>query len=109
MATAEQVQEKLGEKLLGVQRQGPGVPIEVLRFQVDEVSPALLIELDVRVSGEVWRVSLHYKGEEASFVSGDLFDETLDYLALLLRTHLFEWWHTKDTEKIAKRMGVRLE
>ncbi|MDQ8707875.1 hypothetical protein RCO28_36215 [Streptomyces sp. LHD-70] len=109
MATAEQVQEKLGVKLRGVQREGPGIPIEVLKVQVAEVSPSLLLDVDVRASGEVWRVSLKYTGQEASLVSGDLADETVEYLALLARTHLFEWWHTKDTEKASKRMGVRLE
>ncbi|WAL93272.1 hypothetical protein [Streptomyces sp. Je 1-369] len=109
MATAQQVQEKLGGKLLGVQREGPGVPIEVQIFRVSDVFPVLLIEIDVRVADEVWRVSLNYKGQEASLVSGDLAEETVDYLALLVRTHLFEWWHTKDTERAAKRMGTRLE
>ncbi|MFI7322099.1 hypothetical protein [Streptomyces venezuelae] len=107
MATAQQVQEKFGQALLGVQRDGPGVAIEVLELRVSDVAPALLIELDVRVSGEVWRVSLDYKGHETSLVSGDLADETVNYLALLIRTHLFEWWHTKGTERAAKRMGVR--
>ncbi|QES27634.1 hypothetical protein DEJ47_15325 [Streptomyces venezuelae] len=91
-----------------MQREGPGVAVEILELRVGDVAPALLIELDVRVSGELWRVSLDYKGQETSLVSGDLADETVDYLALLMRTHLFEWWHTKATERVAKRMGVRL-
>ncbi|MFM9369658.1 hypothetical protein [Streptomyces sp. Da 82-17] len=109
MATAEQVQEALGAKLQGVQHEGPGIPIEVLKLHVAAVSPALLLDVDVKASEEVWRVSLTYTRQEASLVSGDLADETIDYLALLARTHIFEWWHTKDTERASKRMGVRLK
>ncbi|MGX4691998.1 hypothetical protein [Streptomyces sp. JNUCC 63] len=42
-------------------------------------------------------------------MSGDPAKESFDYLAFLARTHLFEWWHTKDTEKISARMGKRLD
>lgn len=53
-------------------------------------------------------MSLKYKGHEASLVSGDLTEDAVRYLELLVRTHLFEWWHTKDRERVAARMGKRL-
>jgi hypothetical protein len=108
MATREQVRERLEDKLLGLQREGPGMPIEILELRVPEVYPSLFIELDVQVREEIWRVSLKYKGHEASLVSGDLTEEALGYLGFLARTHLFEWWHTKDTERASQRMGRRL-
>lgn len=41
-------------------------------------------------------------------VSGDLDDRAVSYLAMLVRTHLFEWWHTKDRERASKHMGRKL-
>ncbi|GHE73854.1 hypothetical protein GCM10018785_47440 [Streptomyces longispororuber] len=108
MATSERVREELGKRLLGAQQEWPGFSIDVREMRVPEVSPRLLVALDVRARGESWRVSLDYQGQEASLVSGDLTDETAEYLALLVRTHLFEWWHTKDTEKASRRKGTRL-
>ncbi|WP_282794026.1 hypothetical protein [Streptomyces sp. CC224B] len=110
MATSGQVREALGERLLGAQQEWPGFSIDVRELRVTEVSPRLLlVELDIRAQGESWRVSLDYQGQEASLVSGDLTDEAAEYLALLVRTHLFEWWHTKDTEKASRRKGTRLD
>ncbi|MFZ3571209.1 hypothetical protein ACOKM5_30215 [Streptomyces sp. BH097] len=108
MATAEQVQEQLIERISGVQRQGPGVPIEVLAVRVPSIRPTLNIEMDVQVSEERWRVSLAYSGPDASMVSGDLTESSMHTLELLVRTNLFDWWHTKDTERASARMGRRL-
>jgi hypothetical protein len=91
-----------------VQRQGAGVSIEVLAVRVPTVRPTLLVELDVEVSEERWRVSLAYDGPDASLVSGDLTDSSMRTLEFLVRTNLFEWWHTKDTERVSARMGKRL-
>ena len=109
MATPEQVGEALARKLSGLQSQGGGTSLEVLGVKVPSVSPALLLKIQVSVSGQLWEVSLDYEGDEASLVSGDLSEDTLNYLGFLVRTHLFEWWHTKDTEKLSARMGKRLD
>ncbi|MDQ1018277.1 hypothetical protein [Streptomyces afghaniensis] len=108
MATPEQVREALTQKLSGLQSEGGGTSLEVLEVKVPSVSPELLLKIQVSVSGQLWEVSLDYQGHEASLVSGDLSEDTLDYLGFLVRTHLFEWWHTKDTEKFSARMGRRL-
>ncbi|MEH6372742.1 hypothetical protein V7793_00025 [Streptomyces sp. KLMMK] len=108
MATSEQVTRKLSQGILGIQRQGPGIPIEVLELRVPAVHPKLLVELDVRVSGELWRVSLQYGGPDAGLVSGNLHEVSMRTLELLVRTNLFEWWHTKDREAASARMGKRL-
>ncbi|MGI5531345.1 hypothetical protein ACQEVX_29400 [Streptomyces syringium] len=108
MATSEQVKSRLSHRILGTQRQGPGVPIEVLEVRVPAVYPELLIELDVCVSEEFWRVSLEYGGPDASLASGDLTEDSMRTLEILVRTNLFEWWHTKDKEKASARMGRRL-
>ncbi|MCT9010695.1 hypothetical protein ACWGKW_24055 [Streptomyces sp. NPDC054766] len=109
MATPEQVREALTQKLSGLQSQGGGTSLEVLEVKVPSVFPKLLLKIRVGVSGQLWEVSLDYEGHEASLVSGDLAEDTLDYLVFLVRTHLFEWWHTKDTEKFSARMGKRLD
>lgn len=109
MATPEQVREALTRKLSGPQSEGGGTSLEVLEVKVPSVSPELLLKIRVSVSGQLWEVSLDYQGQEASLVSGDLSEDTLDYLGFLVRTHLFEWWHTKDTEKVSARMGKRLD
>ncbi|MFI6855636.1 hypothetical protein [Streptomyces sp. NPDC050416] len=109
MATPEQVREALTRKLSGLQSEGGGTSLEVLEVQVLSVSPELLLKIRISVSGQLWEVSLDYQGQEASLVSGDLSEDTLDYLGFLVRTHLFEWWHTKDTEKFSARMGKRLD
>jgi hypothetical protein len=111
MATPEQVREALTQKLSGLQSEGGGASLEVLEVleaKVLSVSPELLLKIQVRASGQLWEVSLDYQGHEASLVSGDFAEDTLNYLGFLVRTHLFEWWHTKDTEKISGRMGKRL-
>jgi hypothetical protein len=108
MADAEQVGEALTRKLSGLQSEGGGASLEVLEVKVPSVSPELLLKIQVRISGELWEVSFAYQGHEASLVSGDLVEETLNYLAFLVHTHLFEWWQTKDTEKISGSMGKRL-
>ncbi|MEV7198693.1 hypothetical protein [Streptomyces griseoluteus] len=109
MATPEQVREALTQRLSGPQSEGGGTSLEVLEVKVTSVLPELLLEVQVSVSGQLWKVSLDYEGYEASLVSGDLSEESLNYLGMLVRTHLFEWWHTKDTEKISARMGKRLD
>ncbi|MGW5302529.1 hypothetical protein ACWERF_01220 [Streptomyces griseoluteus] len=109
MATPEQVREALTQRLSGPQSEGGGTSLEVLEVKVTSVLPKLLLEIQVSVSGQLWEVSLDYQGYEASLVSGDLSEESLNYLGMLVRTHLFEWWHTKDTEKISARMGKRLD
>ncbi|MFF3407242.1 hypothetical protein ACFYW8_13795 [Streptomyces sp. NPDC002742] len=109
MATAEQVREALKRKLSGRQSQGSATSLEVLEVKVPSVFPELLLKIQVSVSGQLWEVSLDYQRDEASLVSGDLAEDTLDYLGFLVRTHLFEWWHTKDTEKFSARMGKRLD
>ncbi|MGW3120575.1 hypothetical protein ACWDBW_26075 [Streptomyces sp. NPDC001107] len=109
MATQEQVREALTQKLSGLQSEGGGTSLEVLDVKVPSVFPKLLLKIQVSVSGQLWEVSLDYKGHEASLVSGDLTEDTLNYLGFLVRTHLFEWWHTKDTEKFSARMGKRLD
>jgi hypothetical protein len=109
MATQEQVREALTRKLSGLQSEGGGTSLEVLEVEVPSVSPELLLKIRISVSGQLWEVSLDYQGQEASLVSGDLSEDTLDYLGFLVRTHLFEWWHTKDTEKVSARMGKRLD
>ncbi|MEB8339428.1 hypothetical protein [Streptomyces endophyticus] len=108
MATAEQVQEQLIQRISGVQRQGPGVPIEVLALRVPSVHPTLHVQVEVKVSEERWRVSLAYDGPDASLVSGDLTEGSMHTLELLVLTNLFDWWHTKDTERASTRMGRRL-
>ncbi|MFJ8201063.1 hypothetical protein [Streptomyces sp. NPDC096152] len=109
MATPEQVREALTQRLSGLQSEGGGTSLEVLEVKVMSVFPELLLEIQVSVSGQLWEVSLDYQGHEASLVSGDLSEESLNYLGMLVRTHLFEWWHTKDTEKFSARMGKRLD
>lgn len=109
MATPEQVREALAQKLSGPQSEGGGTSLEVLEVRVSSVFPKLLLKIQVSVSGQLWEVSLDYQGHEASLVSGDLTEDALDYLGFLVRTHLFEWWHTKDTEKFSARMGKRLD
>lgn len=108
MATVELVQEKLQSELLGVQSQGAGTSMNILELRVAEMRPSLVIEVDVQVEDDRWRVSLSFSGQEASMVSGDLDDSAASYLAMLARTHLFEWWHTKDRERASKRMGRKL-
>ena len=108
MATPEQVREALTRKLSGLQTEGGGTSLDILEVKVPSVLPKLLLEIQVGVSGQLWEVSLDYQGQEASLVSGDLTEDTLNYLGFLVRTHLFEWWHTKDTEKFSARMGKRL-
>ena len=108
MATPEQVREALTQRLSGPQSQGGGTSLEVLEVKVPSVFPKLLLEIQVGVSGQLWEVSLDYQGHEAGLVSGDLTEDTLNYLGFLVRTHLFEWWHTKDTEELSARMGRRL-
>ena len=108
MASPERVSEALAQKLSGLQSEGGGTSLEVLEVKVLSVSPEFLLKIQVRASGQLWEVSLDYQGHEASLVSGDLAEDTLNYLGFLVRTHLFEWWHTKDTEKISARMGKRL-
>ncbi|WP_406371774.1 hypothetical protein OG788_17110 [Streptomyces sp. NBC_00647] len=108
MATPEQVSEALARKLSGLQSEGGGTSLEILEVKVPSVLPKLILEIQVGVSGQLWEVSLDYQGHEASLVSGDLTEDTLNYLGFLVRTHLFEWWHTKDTEKYSARMGKRL-
>ncbi|MEV6792069.1 hypothetical protein AB0M87_08745 [Streptomyces sp. NPDC051320] len=108
MATSEQVEEQLAARMSGTQRQGPGVPIDVLAVRVHSVHPALLIELDVRASEETWQVSFTYDGPDASLVSGDLSEGAMQTLELLVRTNLFDWWHTKDREKASARRGRRI-
>jgi hypothetical protein len=105
MATPEQVGEALTRKLSGLQSEGGGTSLEVLEVKVPSVFPELLLKIQLNVSGQLWEVSLDYQGHEASLVSGDLSEDTLNYLGFLVRTHLFEWWHTKDTEKYGKRAG----
>ena len=107
MASPQQVREALTQKLSGPQSEGGGTSLEVLGLEVPSVSPKLLLKIQVRVSEQLWEVSLDYQGHEASLVSGDLTQDSLDYLGFLVRTHLFEWWHTKDTEKISARMGKK--
>ncbi|MFJ8468143.1 hypothetical protein [Streptomyces swartbergensis] len=109
MATPEQVREALTRKLSGLHSEGGGTSLEVLEVKVPSVSPELLLKIRISVSGQLWEVSLDYQGHEASLVSGDLSEDTLNYLGFLVRTHLFEWWHTKDTEKLSARMGKRLD
>ncbi|MGK5694335.1 hypothetical protein ACSNOJ_15770 [Streptomyces sp. URMC 128] len=109
MATSKQVEEALTRKLAGLQSEGGETSLEVLEVQVASILPELLLKIRIRVSGQLWEVSLDYQGQEASLVSGDLSEDALDYLAFLVRTHLFEWWHTKDTEKFSARMGKRLD
>ncbi|MFD9491832.1 hypothetical protein ACFWA1_10215 [Streptomyces sp. NPDC060005] len=108
MATPEQVQEALARKLSGPQSEGGGTSLDVLEVAVSSVFPDLVLKVRVGVSGQIWEVSLDYQGYEASLVSGDLTEETLSYLGILVRTHLFEWWHTKETERFSARMGRRL-
>ncbi|MFD9463035.1 hypothetical protein [Streptomyces sp. NPDC060027] len=109
MATPEQVRDALAQRLSGLQRQGGGTTLEVLEVKVPSVYPELLLKIRVGVSGQLWEVSLDYQGHEASLVSGDLAEDTLNYLGFLVHTHLFEWWHTKDTEKFSASMGKRLD
>ncbi|MFH9005450.1 hypothetical protein ACH4E5_19745 [Streptomyces afghaniensis] len=109
MATPEQVREALTRKLSGLQSEGGGTSLEVLEVQVPAVFPALLLRVQISVSGQLWEVSLDFQGHEASLVSGDLSEDSLNYLGFLVRTHLFEWWHTKDKEKFSARMGKRLD
>ncbi|MCD9875110.1 hypothetical protein [Streptomyces guryensis] len=108
MATQEQVREALTQRLSGLQSEGGGSSLEVLEVKVPSTFPKLLLKIQVSISGQLWEVSLDYQGHEASLVSGDLTEDTLNYLGFLVRTHLFEWWHTKDTEKFSARMGKRL-
>ncbi|MFE6160027.1 hypothetical protein ACFQ7F_14075 [Streptomyces sp. NPDC056486] len=108
MATVELVQERLQSELIGIQSQGAGNSIEILELRVAEIQPSLVVEVDVQVGGDHWRVSLPFSGQEASMVSGDLDDRAVSYLAMLVRTHLFEWWHTKDRERASKHMGRKL-
>lgn len=109
MATPEQVSEALAQKISGPQSEGGGTSLEVLEVNVPSVSPQLLLKIKLSVSGQLWEVSLDYQGHEASLVTGDLSEEAVKYLGLLVRTHLFEWWHTKDTETLSARMGKRLD
>ncbi|WP_030942131.1 hypothetical protein [Streptomyces sp. NRRL S-646] len=108
MATPEQVRETFTRRLSGLQSEGGGTSLEVLEITVPSVFPKLLLDIQVSVSGQLWEVSLDYQGHEASLVSGDLTEDALNYLGFLVRTHLFEWWHTKDTEMLSARMGKRL-
>ncbi|MCA1218683.1 hypothetical protein [Streptomyces sp. 8L] len=108
MATPDRVSEALTRKLSGPQSEGGSLSLEVLEVGVKSTTPELILKVLLRAPAQVWEVTLDYEGYEASLVSGDLEEESLDYLCFLIRTHLFEWWHTKGTEKISARMGKRV-
>ncbi|GGP00380.1 hypothetical protein [Wenjunlia tyrosinilytica] len=92
---------------------GTGFELESLRINFPRKTLAEVI-LEVRVSPpgmnpELWRVRLPYTGTEARVLAGSPPEETLDYFAFLVRTHLHEWWHTKANEEYSQSLGVRID
>jgi hypothetical protein len=107
MATAEEVRALLQEHLVGELEDTAGT-LRVNTLDVARHAEGFTVEADVTAADGRWRVGLDYGGPHTRVFEGRPSPETVRSLVVVIATQLFEWWHTKDTERASARPAVRL-
>ncbi|MFG2193927.1 hypothetical protein [Streptomyces sp. NPDC048639] len=107
MPTAEEVRDLLAPSLMG-RLDSYGTELDVTAFEVVERGRSFTAVLDVSVLGERWRVRLPYGAAEMAVFDGRPADDLVAWVAVLIRTHLDEWWATKRTSGRSRKLGERL-
>lgn len=101
------------EELSALVRAGLDEGFTIERADFESVDPATVsMRLRLRVSlnlkkPEIWLVSLSYAASESTALDTNGTTEMREWFAMMLRTHITEWWHTKRQMPVTSAERLR--
>jgi hypothetical protein len=106
--SAEEVRSLLASQLTGRLEDG-AVCLEVLGLDVIDEGRKFTVAIELIAPDGNWRVRLECDSSEHRIFDGSPPEELVRAIAMSLHIRLFEWWHTKDSERQSARLGERLK
>lgn len=106
--SAEGVRELLVPHLMG-RLEEPGICLDVLALDIVEEGRKFTAVFEVLANKQRWRVRLEGGSSEMAIFDGKPPFHLVRSTASMLRIHLFEWWHTKGSERRSAKLGERLK
>ncbi|MFV0130146.1 hypothetical protein ACLGI4_20980 [Streptomyces sp. HMX112] len=82
--------------------------LEVTGLDVVEHGRSFTVVVDLVAYGEKWRVRLPRDSSDMVIFHGQPPHHLVRGIANALHIQLFEWWHTKGSERQSSKMGERL-
>ncbi|WP_167501749.1 hypothetical protein [Streptomyces malaysiensis] len=107
MPSAADVRDILAPHLLGRLEDGL-VQFDVLGCEVIDHGRRFTVAIELFAPDGHWRVHLECDSTEHRIFDGNPPEELVQAVAVSLRIRLFEWWHTKDSERRSAGLGERL-
>ncbi|MET7760927.1 hypothetical protein ABZS71_02395 [Streptomyces sp. NPDC005393] len=107
MPSAEGVRSLLAPHLMG-QLEDSSVCLEVLGLAVIDQGRRFTVAIELIAPDGHWRVRLECDSSEHRIFDGSPPEELVQAVAMSLQIRLFEWWHTKGSERQSARLGERL-
>ncbi|MBU3869338.1 hypothetical protein KN815_36365 [Streptomyces sp. 4503] len=107
MPSVDGVRGLLARYLTGRLEDG-SVCLEVLGLEVIDQGRRFTVAVELIAPDGHWRVRLDCDSSEHRIFDGSPPEELVQAVAMSLRIRLFEWWHTKGSERQSARLGERL-
>ncbi|GLV77947.1 hypothetical protein ACH4VS_32915 [Streptomyces hygroscopicus] len=107
MPSAADVRDILAPHLVGRLEDGL-VLLDVVGLDVIDHGRRFTVAMELFAPDGHWRVHLECDSTEHRIFDSNPEEELVQAVAISLRIRLFEWWHTKDSERKSARMGERL-
>ncbi|MGA6157772.1 hypothetical protein ACPEIC_30965 [Stenotrophomonas sp. NPDC087984] len=107
MPSAAGVRSILAPHLMGRLEDGL-VVLDVLGLEVIDHGRRFTVAIELFAPDGHWRVRLECDSAEHRIFDGSPPEELVQAVAMSLHIRLFEWWHTKDSERQSARLGERL-
>lgn len=108
MPSAAEVRDQLVPHLMGRLNDG-GTEIEVTSLGVVENGRSFTLVVELTAYGQRWRVRLEGDRSAMAIFDGAPPHDLVRSVASEFRIHLFEWWHTKASERQSAKLGERLD
>ncbi|MFE9060162.1 hypothetical protein [Streptomyces violaceusniger] len=108
MPSVEGVRGLLARYLTGRLEDG-SVRLEVLGLEVIDQGRGFTVAVELIAPDGHWKVRLDCDSSEHRIFDSSPPEELVQAVAVSLRVRLFEWWHTKGSERRSARLGERLD
>ncbi|MGA4843664.1 hypothetical protein [Streptomyces sp. G45] len=109
MLSTDEVRDLLAPRVVGKWDEGAGLVLEVVGIEVVLTGRKLTVYLEVVAPDGRWRLRSDRDNSDVNVFNGRPPEELLHWIAWSLRVELFEWWHTKRSERRSAKLGERLD
>lgn len=104
---AERVRDLLAPHVMG-RHHASSTTLEVTALEIAERGRTFDVVVEVLAYGERWRVRLARDNSDAILFNAAPPPEVVRGVGTMVRIELFEWWDTKDRERLSAKLGERL-